>query len=712
MKITARPPSRPARALAPAFLLAVLCAALAAAPPAAAEGLSTYDVARLRSATGAVVSPDGERVAYVLSVPRTPVAEESGAAWGELWVVGRDGEPRPYITGEIEVRSVSWTPDGRAIAFLAKRGDDEDETRALWWIPVAGGEARRLVEHEADVEEYSFSPDGSRVAFLAETPRAAEEEELEEQGFDAEVYEEDLEPVKVWIAAVGGDGPAAGTALDLPGSASELHWSPAGDRLVLALAPTPLIDDEYMSRRVRVVDVADGRVVSEIANPGKLGEVAWSPDGRYLAMIAAADLNDPHEGRLVVVPAAGGELRDLLPGFEGQIEDGAWRDADTLVYVASQGVARVVGQVERDGSGGRSLLGPGDTVWDAVSLPSARLREGGGMVLVAESARHPDEVFHWDGGPGAPRRLTDSNPWLAERELAPQEVVAFRARDGLELEGILIRPLGAETGTRHPLILTVHGGPESHYTNGWLTSYSLPGQVAAARGFAVFYPNYRGSTGRGVAFSKLSQGDPAGKEFDDLVDAVDHLVGTGLVDRDRVGITGGSYGGYATAWGSTYYSQRFAAGVMFVGISELVSKIGTSDIPRELYLVHARRWPWEDWELMLERSPLHYVERARTPLLILGGLDDTRVDPSQSLSLYRYLKVLGNAPVRYVRYPGEPHGNRKSAARLDYHLRMLRWFEHYLKGPGGEPPPPDLDYRFPAEWTADEEDGEGGEDGE
>lgn len=131
-------------------------------------------------------------------------------------------------------------------------------------------------------------------------------------------------------------------------------------------------------------------------------------------------------------------------------------------------------------------------------------------------------------------------------------MVSFKASDGLRLEGILIRPLDPQEGKRYPLILTVHGGPESHLRNGWLTSHSNPGQTAAARGFAVFYPNYRGSTGRGVAFSKMGQGDFAGKEFSDLVDAVDHLVASGLVNRDRVGITGGSYGGYATAWGATY----------------------------------------------------------------------------------------------------------------------------------------------------------------
>lgn len=310
-------------------------------------------------------------------------------------------------------------------------------------------------------------------------------------------------------------------------------------------------------------------------------------------------------------------------------------------------------------------------------------------------------------GDAQPRRLTDSNPWLKDIRLAKQEIVRYKARDGLEIQGILIHPLDEKPDKRYPLILTVHGGPESHYRNGWLTRYSGAGQLGAARGFAVFYPNYRGSTGRGVAFSKMDQADYAGKEFDDLIDGVDHLIRIGLVDADRVGVTGGSYGGFATAWCSTYYSERFAAGVMFVGISDHVSKAGTTDIPNEMTLVHARKRLWDDWDFFEERSPIRYVEKARTPLLILGGKDDTRVNPGQSLELYRNLKIIGKTPVRLVRYPGEGHGNRKAGARYDYNLRMMRWFNHYLKGPGGEPPAHKLDYGFETSDDEESEDKEG-----
>ena len=167
------------------------------------------------------------------------------------------------------------------------------------------------------------------------------------------------------------------------------------------------------------------------------------------------------------------------------------------------------------------------------------------------------------------------------------------------------------------------------------------------------------------------------------------------VDKARVGVTGGSYGGYATAWCSTRYTDRFAAGVMFVGISDKLSKVGTTDIPNEEFYVHALHRPWDNWQFFLERSPIYHADGAKTPLIILHGKDDPRVDPGQSREMYRHLKLRGAAPVRLVLYPGEGHGNRKACARLDYSLRMNQWFEHYLQGAGGEMPDHELDYAEP-----------------
>jgi dipeptidyl aminopeptidase/acylaminoacyl peptidase len=259
------------------------------------------------------------------------------------------------------------------------------------------------------------------------------------------------------------------------------------------------------------------------------------------------------------------------------------------------------------------------------------------------------------------------------------------------VEGILIHPIRGP-GKPAPLIVSVHGGPEAHDMNGWLTSYAAPGQVAAGRGYYVLVPNYRSSTGRGVAYSKLGQGDLAAGEFTDILDGVKFLVGRGLVDARKVGITGGSYGGYLSAWAATRHTEHFAAAVTFVGVSNQISKRGCTDIPMEDYLVHWKIWTDENVPLVWDRSPVAHARNSRTPTLICHGKDDPRVHPSQSLELYRALKNRGRAPVRLVWYPGEGHGNRNRASRLDYSLRMMRWFDHFLVDGAKDLPPAEIEY--------------------
>lgn len=669
------------------FLLAMFTAVAAAMSPtgqprllAGERAFTPHDVAKLKQATSAAISPDGTQIAYTLSVPRIPLQEADGPARTELHVVSSEGDSRPFITGPVNISSVQWTPDGTSIAYLARRGDDKQTT--AYTIPLNGGESQRLLSHDASISAVRFSPAGGRVAFLAKETLDMTTQEYREQGFDQEIYEEDWRPTKVWICdAAGKDTPRA---LDLPGSATAIEWRPDGKQLAVVLAPTALVDDNYMFKRVHVVDVDTGRIVERIKNPGKLGQVGWSPDGKHLALVSGVDINDPSEGHLMIAAIPGeGRLRDLTPELDAHVDGFAWQDANTIGVLVSRNQGTLLGTVTLDAT--LDLHETDNTVLAGLSWSPA-----GHAAAIGHHAQHPREVFLVKGM--EMQRLTNSNPWIDEMRFARQEVVRWQARDGLALEGVLVRPLNDEPGRRYPLIMAVHGGPESHVPNGWVTSYSYPGQVGAARGFAVFYPNYRGSTGRGVKFSKLGQADAAGKEFDDLIDGIDHLVQIGLVDQNRVGITGGSYGGYASAWGATYYSERFAASVMFVGISDNVSKVGTTDIPEEMFHVHHRKRLWDDWEYFLERSPIRHVQKNRTPTLILHGKEDPRVHPSQSLELFRHLKTLQQAPVRLVLYEGEGHGNRKAAARLDYNLRMLRWMEHFLQDDATQSPERRIDY--------------------
>ena len=664
-------------------------------------------VAKLRIVTEAVISPDGTQVAYVLAVPRDLSKEKDGPSWTELHVVDTKGNSTPFVTGPVNVGQIAWTPDGKEIAFLTKR--EKDKTRSLYVIGAKGGEARKLIEHATDIQGYSFSGDGKQIAFLATEETKAARKKQQDQGFNQEIYEEDTPFVRVWLTESPGTavpGPAA-RKLDLKGSVSELHFNPKENKLAVALAPTPGVDDHLMFRKVHIVEFEERGPkptlivkATNLNNPGKLGQLAWSPDGKKLAMITGADKHDPREGRLWVNTTGKAGWKAIEARYineEVHVESVAWPNSEKIAYQAANGVLSMTGLVElSDGNRKSHVVGGRDQYTRGSISVSAGDSSDRRFAFIGHSALHPPEVYLSDKEPFEFRRLTNSNPWLKEMKFAKQEVVKYKAKDGLELEGVLIHPLNRKEGERVPLVLHVHGGPEAHYSNGWITRYADLGQVAAAKGMASFYPNYRGSTGYGVEFSMKGQKEAAGKEFDDLIDGVDHLIKMGLVDEKKVGITGGSYGGYATAWGATYYSHRFAAGVMFVGLSNLVSCAGTTDIPQEMFLVHHRKWLWDDWAYHLDRSPVKHIEKHKTPLLILHGKADPRVHPSQSLELYRHLKVRDQAPVRLVLYPGEGHGNRRAASRLDYNIRLLQWMEHYLKGPGGAMPAMEIDYGIPA----------------
>jgi dipeptidyl aminopeptidase/acylaminoacyl peptidase len=676
-----------------AFLLAVSSQLVMAA------GMTAKDVARLESVSEVAMSPDGQHIAYTLSVPREPGSDDNGPAWSELHVCDVSGKSRPFIAGEVSIHRVQWKPDGSAISFVAKRGDDKQG--AIYAIPIDGGEAKKIVKHEQDIGAYDWDASGERIAFLASEKKNKDKKDLEEKGFDAEIYEEDLNFSHVWIASTDPKNEDKPRKLELDGSATAVHFSPDGTSLAVVMAKSPLIDHQYMFSKIHVVDAESGATSAVIENVGKLEAVRWCPDGGSLAFLAGEDLNDPSAGRLFTVSAAGGAFKQVAPDYVPNFANIEWQNANTIMFLADDGCLTAFGRVNKDGSDFKIVVEPGGAVLGRLSLS----KDGQSAAFSGSAPTHAPELFVMKHGEAAPRRLTHHNEWLADVEMSKEEIVRYKARDGETIEAILIHPLNEKPGVRYPLILDVHGGPESQVQLGWSTRYANPGQMAAAQGIAVLRPNYRGSTGRGVAFAKAHQSDYGGKEFNDLIDGVDYLIEKGLVDKDRVGITGGSYGGFATAWCCTRHTDRFAAGVMFVGISDHISKSGTTDIPEEMYQVHARKRIWKDWQFFLERSPIYYVEQARTPLLILHGKADPRVPPSQSMELYRNLKILGKTPVRLVLYPGEGHGNRKAASRYDYSLRMMRWMKSFLQDSAKEAPPFKIDYEL------EDEDEEGKDEG-
>lgn len=654
--------------------------------------LSLEEIVTLKRVTAVRINPAGDQIAYLLSVHRELYVDDDGKPYHELHVVDFQGNSRPFVSGKIDVTAFAWSVDGKSIYFVAKR-DPDAEFNSLFEIALAGGEAVQKFTHVSSIGAIHPSPDGKHIAFLATDAAPEKSEELATKGFKAVVYEESVLPTKVWMLDLATD---EAVAQELPGSASDFSWSSDNTRYAVALAPTPLIDDSYTSRDIFVVNAGSGKVLNSIGSVGKLGHFELSPDGERIAYIGSMDINDPNQGRLYVASSTGGERRDLVPQYLGHVSAIAWQDDVNIRWLGQRGVWSewsVASTMAAKEAGTAPASGP--------ILRSVDAHPGQSVAAaVADTPQHPQEVYLLRDG-AQPERLTNSNPFLGQRRMAKQEAITYEARDGLQLEAILIHPAKEERGG-NPLIVFVHGGPEAHQSNGWMSSYSQPGQLLAAEGYAVVYPNYRGSTGRGSEFSRLDQNDYADEEFNDIVDVKTHLVNEGMVNADRVGISGGSYGGYATMWSATALSEEYAAGVAFVGISNQTSKFGTGDIPYEMYNAHSLAWPWDDWLGMLQRSPIYHAGKAKTPLLIMGGDKDPRVHPGQSLEMYRNIKLRTDTPVRLVIYPGEVHGNRNTAARYDYALRFKRWMDHYLKGPGGEPPPYEIDHAARLESASEE----------
>jgi dipeptidyl aminopeptidase/acylaminoacyl peptidase len=630
------------------FALAVSLVLFSGFTTAQAAPLTLEDVNVIKQVVTVCMSPSGDRIAYLLRVPREIYVDDDGKPYRELHVTDLKGNSTPFVTGEIEITNIAWAADGKSIFFLAKR-DEEADFNSLYRISLMGGEAELLFTHVNSISRVYPSSDGKVIAFTATGAPPEKSEELEEKGFKAVVYEESVLPTKVWLLDLE---TLEATAHDLPGSASSFTWSSDGERYAVALAPTPLVDDSYTSRDIHVVDAAHGKVQSKMGSVGKLGSFAFSPDGEQIAYIGSVDINDPSEGRLYVVSSSGGERRELVPEYLGHVGNFIWSDDDTVRWLGSRGVYSewATASLYEPQSPGAAPK-PGPIIRTVHGNPGQDV-----VAAIADTPQHPAELFLLRDG-AEPVRLTNSNPFLSERELAKQEAITYKARDGLELEAILIHPLTQKRGG-NPLIVIAHGGPESNHSNGWMTSYGRPGQVFAANGYAV--------------------------------DAKRHLVDEGLVDPDRVGITGGSYGGYASMWSASALTEEYAAAVAFVGISNQISKFGTGDIPYEMYNVHSLAWPWDDWMRLLKRSPVYHAGKTKTPLLIMGGDKDPRVHPGQSLEMYRFVKIRTDTPVRLVIYPGEQHGNSNTAAQYDYSLRLMRWMDHYLKGEGGEPPPYEL----------------------
>ncbi len=635
--------------------------------------LTPDDVLRIKTCSAAEISPDGKWIAYTVSVPREP-SDEPGGSYSELYVISVEtGTIRPFITGKFNVSSPRWSPDSSKIAFLTERG--EKPSTQVWIIPADGGEAFQATKAETSVLDFRWHPAGAKIAYVATTPPTKREKDLEKKAYGFIFYEDNLKHRNLYLAEVSGEKQSQQLTDGV--TIWSFEFSPDGGTIAAAASPKNLVDQSYMFQRIHLFDLETKKLTRLTDNPGKLGNFAFSPDGKKLVYTAGLERKDHAVSQVFVVPVGGGSAKNLTPAnFRGHVSWADWKDKNTVVYLAGEGVWPTLRLVSEDGGERNIILNAKDS--GIIFAPPSFTSDFEKLALTANTPDIPGEVYYWEPGKDL-KRMTTLNPWLADRQLGKQEVIQYEARDGQVIEGLLIYPANFAQGKHHPLIVTVHGGPESHYSNGWVTRYSEPGQALAGKGYAVFYPNYRSSTGYGLKFAWAGYNDAAGVEFDDIADGIEYLIKSGIADADRVGLIGGSYGGFAAAWFSSYYTKMVRAVCMVVGISDLISKRGTTDIPYEELYVHSGKQLEEMWEQSLKRSPIYWAHQSKTAVLILGGAADTRVHPSQSLEYYRILKMNNHPAVRLVQYPGEGHGNRRQSGRIDLLFRELQWLDWYVK---------------------------------
>jgi len=630
-------------------------------------------------------------------------APESGAEGEE----GHEEDLTRQLTFSHEGEShPKWSPDGRYLAFLSARPDesepppgaeedeDEEPKDQLWILPMDGGEARRLTNMPEGVLDYEWTPDSRTLIFLAPEPRArpiesVRKERLRQKNDPVVEHEERLRR-QVWRVDMEERKPKLLFTGDY--GLSELALSPDGSRLCYATNYTGEWND-YHQVDLYVRHLESGVTYKLVERHGGKYRPRWSPNGYQIAFLSWLDANLSYSRECLFVAgvprdAPGGvELAygAQAPGittcrlltdetFDHDLHEYIWSPQDDAIYAfAAVRTGDALYQIQA-GAATRTNVGGPAAECHGLDLNA----ESGALVFVQETETAFEEVYLRDGQ-GEIHQLTRINAEFAESYRLPrQEVVRWTSGDGTPVEGVLTYPLDYQEGTRYPLIVQVHGGPKGRATH-TLLAYSFP-PVWSAEGYAVLRPNFRGSEGYGNAFAIANRRDLGGGDFDDIMAGVDWAIARGLADPERLGIMGGSYGGFMTNW-AIGHTDRFKAAVSMFGIFHLQTDYSNSELSRwdNEYL---GAFYWEDPEIYRRLSPGTYIENIKTPTLILHGDEDNNTFISNSKELYQALRHRG-ITTQFVHYPREGHGLREPNHRLDEMRRCLNWMDRYVRH-GGE----------------------------
>jgi dipeptidyl aminopeptidase/acylaminoacyl peptidase len=637
-----------------AILLAAALPALAQEKKAEESNLLTpEEFLNLRAVQDPQFSPNGTRVAFVVSDPLTGQKRTR-----HIWLYDvKSKSARQFTYSDKSEMSPRWSPDGKQLAFLSARGGDETQ---IFVMNANGGEGAALTKSKTSISGFEWSPDGKQIALLSPDPKSEAEEKKEKDKDDGRVVDKDDHHARLRILtlATKEEKTITGTGWEV----KELKWMPQGTWIVVVATDKPESDRE--TDRLFVVGSAEGSMKELAAPRGGFGDVQIASSGTALLFRGCReDGPSPHDLMLLRM---GEKAAQNLSGanLDRPMMDYHWLADGTILASTLDGFRSHFVNYNADGS--RTDMTPFATNPQQFTVSSS-----GSVAFVGGTATEAAELWIWNRK-DAPERVTHLNDGWAKHALLKPEIYKYKSFDGLEIEAALVKPANWDRKTKLPLIAYVHGGP----TGAWEDSIDAWSQLLAARGFAVFMPNIRGSLGYGHKFVEANRADWGGKDYQDVMAGVHDLVNRGVADANHLGIAGWSYGGYMSEWAITQ-TNEFKGAVSGAGMANLISEFGTERGPA--YDEWFWGVPYEKPEGFLNHSPFLYLKKAKTPTLILQGESDTTDPPGQSEELYRGLKRYG-VPADLVIYPREPHGLQEAKHRVDMQKRMVAWLEKYVNG--------------------------------